>query len=134
MTRWRAWFQFRLLTLFAAISVIAIASTLYGVHLRQLQVQQAAFDRITAKGGFVHRYGGATVVTFVPRQTGGMDCFPPDQTYSPAVPMIPTFDDRDVMLLDGILALDSVSFSNSQVSKETIWQFAKAHPKCRVSY
>ena len=134
MRRTRAWFQFRLLTLFAVITAIAVATALFGVRLRRLQVQKNAFDKITAKGGYVHRYGSVTVVSFIPRQSGFMDCFPPDRTYPPGANTEPTFDDRDLEVLDDILELDSIDFAASNVTKPAVWRFDKTHPKCKVSY
>jgi hypothetical protein len=134
--RRRRW-QFRLITLFGAITVIAIASGAYGIRRQALQAEQRASELIAAKGGWVVRYTDGTRIEFYPSPPArqltvscatGLECM-----YQPTGRSA-EFKNEDLALLEDLRSLRFVSFKNTSVTMDAVKRFRATHPDCAAKF
>jgi len=124
-------FRYRLRTLFGITLVLAFSAATYGNHLRTLQRQKEAFQKIAEKGGWVLHYDEGAYIGFGPPAWGGLCGTGLRDICQPTnVPI--TFCDRDMSLLNDIVKIRTIDFGGTRVSKVFQEQFQHLHRDCSV--
>src|SRR5690349_21098384 len=121
-------FRFRLITLFAVMSILAIGAAAYGMYQRTILAEHKALTKIGNKGAFIYIYGGDG------KRAGWM--FFPDPkkpeigvcgtglvaVYGPAGAPA-DFSDADLKLFDDVRTKLSIKFKGSRASPAAIEKF-----------
>jgi hypothetical protein len=119
-----------------AVLVGALALAAYGNHLHRLRRQEAAFKRITAKGGTVFYSPERTCVDFSLRSkpTGmGVYCSN-ERVLCPDYQRAVTFSDADLTDFKDVVFLWHVDFTGSKVSKAAAFRYFDAHSHSGIGY
>jgi len=125
-------FRYRLSTLLGVMVVIALTAASYGNHLRAIQQQEKAFRQIAAKGGCVLHYEEGAYIEFGQPIWTGLCGTGLHGVFKPTEDSV-TFSDRDMPLLDKILKIRTIDFTDSQVSSSVQDSFKKTHKDCTVT-
>jgi|GEM_PF-4411634 len=125
-------FRFRLITLFAVMSVVAIGAAAYGMYQRAIQAEHRALTKIAAKGGFVLVYEEGGSIHFPqPKGIPGLCGTGLVKVYSPTgSPQ--DFTDADLPLFDDVHQKFHISFEGTQVSPAALQTFKQRHPNLQV--
>src|ERR1041384_3692954 len=132
----KARWQFRLMTLMAAVTLAAVPLGLYASYLQRVRRQEAAFRQILAKGGTVFHSESGTYVDFSVRsKPQGLGCYCwNERVLCPDYRISPSFGDPDIGVLKNVISLRNVDFTGSNVSKTAAFEFSDTHPRCSMGY
>ena len=128
-------FRFRLITLFAVMTLVAITAAAYGMYQRSIHAERQALTRIASKGGYMYMYAGDEAGDlFFPepgRQlglcgTGLIAVYSP--TGSPH-----DFTDADLKLFDHVHTKLRINFQRTRVTSVAIEKFKQQHPRFKVT-
>ena len=133
----RVRWQFRLITLLTAVTLIAMPLAIYANHLQRVRRQEAAFQFLVARGAtiFSSRNEG-THVNFMIRSendVAGASCSN-EVVLCPDYGVPPNFADADIGALEDIMMLRSVNFWGTKISDHAVNDFHQTHPSCSVSH
>jgi hypothetical protein len=127
--------QFRLLSLFIVMTLVAAAAAAIGIRRHALIAEDNALRLVAAQGGSVMLYQeGAYVEFFTTPPTGPLvaSCGTGlEKTYGPTGTSA-EFRDDDLALFDHVRSMQSVNFKNTGVSLAAVQRFRAAHPDCYV--
>ena len=127
-------FRFRLITLFAVMSIVAVGAAVYGMHRRALIAEHQALLKIAGKGGWVVKSAnGSVTVEFFAQQPAK----PPmlwcgtgvERTYRPTGDGV-DFSDADLVLFDDVLMVSHIKFQGTSISSAAQEDFKRQHPRC----
>ena len=128
-------FRFRLVTLFALMSLIALGAAAYGAIYRAQMAEDRAFKEVASKGGWIIRYSNYTYIEFIaaPKQpmlgcgTGVVMIYWPSGTAH-------DFEDADLELLEKLPITCTLNLSNTNVSSRAAQKFQQRHPNWHVDF
>jgi hypothetical protein len=128
-------FRFRLITLFAVMSLVAIAAAAYSMYDRSLHAEERALTRIAAKGALMYMYDGQEAGTLYfpdpvapPRGFCGTGLL---AHYGPSgSPQ--DFTDADLRLFDHVHTKLRISFQRTSVTPAALQKFKKRHPEFQI--
>jgi hypothetical protein len=129
-------FRFRLITLLAVMTFIAIGLAAYGMYDRALHAEDRALTKIAGKGGYMYMYSGdGPGALYFPDPnepqlglcgTGLIAAYSP--TGSPQ-----DFTDADLQLFDDVQTKLRINFSRTRVTPAALQKFKERHPQFKVS-
>jgi hypothetical protein len=125
--------QFRLRTVCLVVLFIALSTGWYGNRLHNDRVQKQLIDSIGKKGGYVWLdvVGPYIDIQFTPspigRGCGQVRCLASPNGNTG------TFSDNDLELIEKLDNLRSIDFTKTHVSGDSIVEFRRLHPDCRVT-
>lgn len=125
--------RFRLITLFAVMTLIALAVGVFGIYRRAVMAEDLAYQKIAAKGGWIVVYTSDSHVEFLTATAQPfLDCGTGvERTYSPQG-TANDFDDDDLATFEDVKRMCNINFANTRVTLAAAKKFAARHPTWRI--
>jgi hypothetical protein len=131
--------RFRLITLFAVMSIAAVGAAAYGMYQRAAQraklAERRACTQIASKGGYVLLYDEGAFISFMDPSTPRMGLCGTGlrDVYSPQGSPL-NFRDADMALFDEVRKVGSLDLKATSVTSGAVSKFRQRHPDCHVEF
>jgi hypothetical protein len=133
-------FRFRLITLLAVMTLIALSAGVFGIYHRAAlakaeaaKVEDRAYRKISQKGGWVVVETNASFISFYKGPARPMlGCGTGVERTYPPIGSSLNFTDQDLDLFDDACRLCIINFTNTHVTPAGIERFKLRHPTWRI--
>jgi hypothetical protein len=132
-------FRFRLITLFAIMSLVAVSAAAYGMYQRAVEramvAERRACTQIAGKGGYVLLYDEGAFITFMDPNTPRMGLCGTGLrgVYGPQGSPL-AFGDADIAIFEDVRKIVGLDLKATSVTSTAVNKFRQSHPDSRIEF